>query len=171
MTSDIDHRTIGSDSPKTLAIIQGEPVVLQPDGSIVYNGPMMVDGDGSGPSHGDPDYQRDTSLHLDGQPLNADVDQYIVVPPQIINAVSAIVLGCRATVYHQRSGLRANCVVGDIGPHHKLGEASIATCRALDIPSSPTSGGESSHILTYTIYPGQAAVVNGKRYNLQPRRA
>src|SRR5262250_3176255 len=106
---------------KTIATIEGEDIVLGDDGKVRYKSKAAIDADGIGPSHGDPDKQDDTSLHHNGQPLNADVDQYIVVPPAIIVGVGApIVLGSQAHVTFRDNTVDA--VVGDIGPHAKLGE-------------------------------------------------
>lgn len=123
-----------------------------------------IDGDGTGPSHGDPDFQGDTSLHEHHSALNADEDQYIAIPPQIRDCVSEPVLGCQGHAKH--GGKTAQFVVGDIGPKNKLGEVSIALANALGIPSSPTTGGTLEGV-EYTIYPGQPANVNGKIYDLQ----
>lgn len=150
---------------KIIATIEDCDIVEQADGSVTWTAKMAIDGDGVGPSHGDPDYQNHTSLKPD---LNADVDQYIVVPPAIIKGVVGIVLGCAGTVKNQINGLICDVVVGDVGPHNKLGEASIATAKALGVPASPTSGGNASHVFEYTIRPGVPAIVNGKTYALQP---
>lgn len=125
-----------------------------------------IDGDGTGPSHGDPDYQDDTSLHDHHSALNADEDQYIAIPLEIRDAVKQPVLGCQGHAKH--GGKIAQFVVGDIGPKNKLGEVSIALANSLGIPSSPTTGGTLEGV-QYTIYPGQPANVNGKQYDLQTK--
>lgn len=153
---------------KIIATIEGENITGNDDGSITYKAKLAVDTDGSGPLHGDRCAQRDTSLHLDGKALNADEDRYIVVPPAILLGVQGVVLGCQAHVKNTRNGMETDAVVGDIGPHKKLGEASVATAKALGINPSPTSGGVDEHIVEYTIWPGRAAVVEGKEYHLQP---
>lgn len=123
-----------------------------------------IDGDGSGSSHGDPDFQSDTFY----QPaLNADIDQYIAVPPQLVKSVKRIVVGSKVTLENETNGVSIDAVVGDIGPHTKLGEISIAAAYALGIPSSPTKGGIEKHIIHTTIFPGIPAVVNNKTYQLQ----
>lgn len=152
---------------KVLGIIEGETITQQDDGRVTWRAKAAVDTDGSGPLHGDPDAQSDTSLHLDGNALNADVDRYIVVPPAIRDGVAGIVLGCQGEVWNKRNGLSTKVVVGDIGPHKKLGEVSVATANALGINASPTVGGEDDHIFEYTIWPGVAAIVEGKQYDLQ----
>lgn len=152
---------------KTLATIEGCPIIAADDGSEVFWKAFgRVDVDGSGPSHGDPDYQNDTTLHLNGKPLNADVDLYIVVPPQVINGVRQIVMGCQGAVFY--NGKTIQVVVGDRGPKHRLGEMSRACAIALGINPSPVSGGVDSPDVEYRIWPGNAAVVNGKAYVLQP---
>ena len=151
--------------------IEGEDIVEGDDGKVRYKAKAAVDADGSGPSHGDPYKQDDTSLHRNGQPLNADVDQYIVVPPAIISGVAPIVLGSQAQVTNTFNSKRCEAVVGDIGPHKKLGEISVACAVALGIPSSPVSGGVDEHVVEYVIEPGVPAVVNGVTYQLQPSGA
>lgn len=151
---------------KTLATIEDVVVTLHDDGSITFTAPAMIDGDGSGSSHGDPDFQGDTSLHDHGKALNSDVDRYIVVPPQIIKAVAPLVMGCQARVVNTHTGHATDAVVGDIGPRSKIGEISIATAKAIDVDASPTTGGEERHIIAYTIWPGKPGVVCGKQYTL-----
>lgn len=156
---------------RIIANIDGEPIVELNDLSVTYRAKAAVDTDGSGPLHGDPDAQTDTSLHLDGKPLNADVDRYIVVPPAIIQGVKEIVLGCQAYVTNTTNGMNTEAVVGDVGPRKKLGELSVACAKALGINPSPTRGGEDSHVIHYSLHPGMAAVVQGKQYALQPYRS
>lgn len=138
------------------------------DFSVTFRAKAAIDGDGTGSSHSDPDFQGETSLKHNGQSLNSDEDKYIVVPPAVIQGVRGVVLGSQAHVLHTVTGVETYAVVGDIGPHAKLGEISIACARALGIPSSPTTGGEDRHVLRYTIRPGVPAVVDGKHYVLQP---
>jgi len=152
---------------RIIATIEGEPITENDDGSVSYRAKLAVDTDGKGPLHGDPCAQRDTSLHLDGEALNADEDKYIVVPPAVLLGVKGVVLGCQAHLKNMRNGQETDAVVGDIGPHKKLGEASVATAKALGINPSPTSGGVDEHIVEYTLWPGKAAVVDGKNYELQ----
>jgi hypothetical protein len=151
--------------------IEGEAITLDDDGKIHYRAKAAIDADGIGPSHGDPDKQNDTSLHHNGQPLNADVDQYIVVPPAIIAGVKPIVLGSQAHVTNTGNGKTCAAVVGDVGPHRKLGEISVACAKALGIPSSPVSGGVDEHVIKYVIEPGVPAVVNDVTYQLQSSSA
>ena len=137
---------------------------LAPVEKVSWLSKAAIDGDGSGDSHGDTCFQNDTSLHNNGNPLNSDVDRYIVVPPQVQQRTRGIVLGCIATVTHTKTGLQCAAVVGDIGPHHKIGEISCATAWALGLDPSPIHGGTDLHDIYYEIFPGQPA----PGYTLQP---
>ena len=156
---------------RIVATIESEEITEHDDGSVTFRAKAAVDTDGIGPLHGDPDAQRTTSLTWQGKSLNADIDKYIVVPPAIIAGVKGVVLGCQASCFHIRTRKTTLAVVGDIGPHKKLGEVSVATAKALGIDPSPTTGGTSSHVIEYTLYPGKPAVVDGKQYSLQPSGA
>lgn len=153
---------------RVIATIEGEPITELSDGSVTYRAKAAVDTDGSGPLHGDPDAQAETSLKLGGKSLNADLDCYVIVPPAIIRGVKGIVLGSQAHVVNLKTGLSCDAVVGDIGPHKKLGELSVACAHSLGIPPSPVDGGLEEHVVFYHIRPGVPAVVNGKQYALQP---
>ncbi len=143
-----------SDERQVLATVEDQPIYW--DGKTVsYNGYGRIDDDGTGGAHGDPYHQSDTSLHNDGHPLNADVDRYIVVPPQILDGVKPIVLGSKAVVTYQEK--TADAVVGDVGPHHRLGEMSMALASALGINPNPNIGGVDSPVVHYEITPGVAA--------------
>lgn len=156
---------------KVIGTWEGEDVTLHADGSITFRAKFAVDTDGCGPMHGDPDGQDDTSLHYQGKPLNADIDKYIVLPPGIITAVPGIVLGCKAHVLNTRTDMDSDAVVGDVGPHKRIGEGSVALANTLGIDPSPVSGGEEDHVCEYTVQPGVVAYVDGTLYELQPYRA
>jgi hypothetical protein len=140
---------------KVIETIEGHDVILEDDGRITYTAKAAIDADGSGPSLGDPDFQSNTSLHLDGKALDATKVRYIVVPPSIISAVTPRVLGCQAHVSFQ--GKTVDAVVGDVGPRHKIGEISVKCAQDLGIPHSPTKGGVPLGV-HYEIKPGQAAL-------------
>lgn len=141
---------------------------LTPGGRVHFVADADIDSDGAGLSHGDPDHRGDTSLHRNSQPLNADVDRYIVVPPIICTSVQGIVLGSQATVTNRRNGITCAAVVGDIGPKYKDGEISIALAKALNINPDPVRGGEDAAVIEYLIDPGTPAEVLGISYQLQP---
>lgn len=153
----------------TLTIPNGVDVTVNDDHSMELVSCMNIDGDGSGGNlENDPDFQPDTTY----QPaLNARLDRFIVVPPQVVDVVPEPVIGCRATVLDLDTNLWTEAVVGDVGPSDKIGEASIALAAALHVPSDPVTGGDQRRHFKYTIYPGVAACVHGKTYALQPRRS
>lgn len=150
-----------------LMTIAGIDIIKGDDERLTFLAGMMIDDDGSGPSLGDPDYQNDTSLHWNGRPLNAEEDKWIVLPPEIIRSVKGIVLGCQAQVMNATNGLTSYAVVGDVGPHGKLGEGSIALANALQIPSDPLNGGIERRVIRYSVFPGVPAIVDGKQYQLK----
>jgi hypothetical protein len=137
------------------------------DGRVYFTADADIDVDGSGSSHGDPCYQPDTTLHHNGRALNSDVDKFIVVPPIICQAVKPKVLGCLAKVTNTKNGRKCLAVVGDIGPTKKTGEISRAVAFALGIDPSPTTGGEDSAVIQYEIFPGTAALVDDRQYELK----
>jgi hypothetical protein len=156
---------------RIIATIENEPITEHDDGSVTFRAKAAIDSDGIGPHHGDKTAQNETSLKVNGQYLNADEDCYIVVPPAIINGVKGIVLGCQAHVTNSKTGAYTDAVVGDIGPHNKLGEISCATASAIGLNPSPVSGGVDAHIIDYVLHPGDPAVVGLRKYTLQPSGA
>ena len=151
---------------RIIATIEGEPITEHDDESVSWKSKAAIDSDGVGPHHGDKTAQDETTYKPD---LNADVDRYIVVPPAVRNGVKGVVIGCLAHVTDTRSGRRHTAaVVGDVGPHKKLGEISCACASAIGLNPSPVSGGVDEHVIEYVIWPGIPAVVNGTQYKLQP---
>jgi hypothetical protein len=98
--------------------------------------------------------------------VDSETVPYIVVPPIIISAVRGIVKGCQA--YATYKGKTYSGVVADVGPRTKIGEVSIAMAKLLGIPSSPRTGGLNKPDITYTVHPGEPAVVNDEIFVLQP---
>lgn len=159
-------------SDRLIATIEGEPIIEHDDGRVSYTAKAAIDDDGSDNHWHDQFWQADTSEHDKmGRALDAGTIRYIVVPPAIIRGVNGIVLGCCARVTNIRTGVSTLAVVGDIGPHVKLGEISVACAIAIGIPSSPISGGVDAHIIAYELWPGLAAVVDGIEFPLTPSRA
>lgn len=136
------------------------------DGSYQFTGDMDVDVDGSPNWRRDPYGQADTTLHHNGQPINSDVVKGIVLPPECINFVKPVVMGCKAEVTYK--GRTVPAVVFDSGPHFKLGEGSAALASALGINPDPNHGGRETPDVTYRWWPGVPAVVDGVTYKLQP---
>lgn len=96
--------------------------------------------------------------------VDANAEVYIVLPGHWRAEAKGVVLGCRAVVTDRKTGHEIEAVVADFGPRSKLGEASIACCRAFGVPSSPRDGGSDEKRFTYHFFPGQAA----PGYELQP---
>jgi len=152
---------------KQIDCIEGQPIryddVAQ---TLSFMGRGRIDDDGYGSAHKDPDHQNDTTLHLNGRALNADVDFYIVIPEQVPNEVPPIVLGSLVEVTY--NGVTVLAVVGDTGPKKRLGEMSIALAKALGINADPNIGGDDYPTVSYLIHMGVPALVNGIQYALQP---
>lgn len=82
---------------KIIDTIEGEPITLGDDGKIRYKAKAAIDDDGIGKSHGDPDFQNNTTLQQNGHALNADEDRYIAIPPAIIAGVAPSFSAARRT--------------------------------------------------------------------------
>lgn len=146
----------------------GADVTLHDDGRISFIGDLDIDCDGSGGNpHGDPYFQPDTTLHHDGRALDAETVPFIVLPPEIIGALAPQFLGAKARITNLSNGRSCECVVGDVGPRRKLGEASPAAARAVGISDNPNTGGEDAPRVLYEVWPGIPAVVNGVAYELK----
>jgi len=160
---------------KIIATIEGRDVILLEDGHLSWLAKAAIDSDGVDAAgqpnniYHDPYYQPETSLRHNGQSLNALSESYIVVPPAVIKGVLPVVLGCQARVHNRVTGKITEAVVGDIGPHAKIGEISIHCAEEVGMPSNPNNGGEDNpDMVLYEIWPGTPAVVNGVQYSLQP---
>lgn len=84
---------------------------------------------------------------------------YIVLPG---NHSAGAKLGDFAVVFNQKNGKIANAIYADVGPSSKIGEGSIALAKALEIPSSPKTGGVVNDVI-YIAFPGSG---NGKPRSL-----
>jgi hypothetical protein len=149
-----------------LMTIGGVPIFTGWGGQYVaFISDLDVCTDGTGPSHGD-DYHLNQTAYTPS--LNADVDPYVVVPPQIRMKVPPVVMGCLARVTNLRlPHLWGWGVMGEIGPDTKTGECAICLAQHLN-PTVSANSGDSNHIYLYELWPGRAAVVNGKTYKLIP---
>jgi len=128
---------------------------------------LDVCNDGSGPSHGDPYYQSQTAYYNSGKYLNADKDKYLVIPPQIRSMVPPVVMGCQGQVTNLDTKVESAAVTGEIGPSSKTGEAAYCLAKILN-PGISHNTGDSRQIYLYELWPGKAAVVDGKTYKLEP---
>jgi Fungal chitosanase of glycosyl hydrolase group 75 len=138
---------------------------------VAFISDLDVCNDGSGPSHGDPYHQSQTAYYSGGRGggkyLNADVDQYLVIPPQIRKGVPPVVMGCQGRITNLLTGKWFPAVVGDIGPSDKTGEAAYCVAKLLNDKITYNTG-DTRSIYLFELWPGIAAVVNGFTYKLQP---
>jgi hypothetical protein len=147
-------------------IIQDNEKLKDDQPSYIWFGDADNDVDGCPYWNEDPYGQPETSLTYQGKPINGDQVPFIVVPPQVINMIVGVVLGCAGEMDY--NGKHVDCVVADSGPKSKIGECSPAALRALGLPAPHNgNGGLDTQEILYRIWPGVAAVVNGITYNLQ----
>jgi hypothetical protein len=99
-------------------------------------------------------------------PVDANLVPYVVVNPIVRARARGIVLGCHAVLTYGSRVVAA--VVADVGPENKIGEMSIAAAKALGIPGGPRGVGDLSGPISWHLYPGVPAVVNGSTYELKP---
>jgi len=136
-------------------------------GYVSFISNLDVCTDGVGEPHGDDYHLSRTAYQNGGEFLNADEDQYIVVPPQIRNGVAPVVMGCQARATHLLTGKWYPAVVGDIGPSSKTGEAAYCLAKKLNRKVTANSG-DDRLIFLYELWPGIPAVVGTKTYKLEP---
>jgi N-acetylmuramoyl-L-alanine amidase len=137
------------------------------DGSYVrFISDLDICNDGSGPSHGDPHHQSATAYYNGGKYLNADVDKYIVIPPQVRSMVEGKVMGCKAILTNLDSELPQDAVTGEIGPDDKTGEAAYCLAKIVN-PNITHNSGDKSLIYLYELWPDVPAVVDDKTYKLE----
>jgi len=134
---------------------------------VAFISDLDICNDGSGPPHGDPDYQPETAYYNGGKFLNADKDKYLVIPPQIRSGVPPVVMGCMGRVTNLRTSVSSQAVTGEIGPSDKTGEAAYCLAKVLN-PKISHNSGDKNRIYLYECWPGIPAVVDGKSYKLEP---
>lgn len=128
---------------------------------------LDVCNDGSGPEHDDPSYQPQTAYYNGGNFLNADVDKYIVIPPQIRSMAPGVVMGCQGRLTNLKTGVSHAAVVGEIGPDDITGEAAYCLAKIVN-PDVTHNCGDDDAAYLYELWPDKPAVVNGKTYKLEP---
>ncbi len=150
---------------KIIAHIEGCDVFEDEDGRVHFAAKAAIDNDGSDNRQKDSDWQKDTSLHFAGKPVDSEKVPGIVVPPAIIKGVRSVVLGCAAKVTYK--GITIDAVTFDIGPRLRLGEMSPELARRLGIDPSALRGGVDEHVVQYQLWPGNAAIVDDVHYELK----
>lgn len=163
---------------ETIGIIQGcriqKTVDIYGKEFVFFVADLDIDRDGSEATHWnagqwyDKWFQPDTTVHSpNGLPLDAYRVPFVVVPPLVCQKTKGIVLGSECLLTNTLNGRSVLCVVGDIGPHFKIGEASPDAAIALGINPDPMRGGESRHVIDYEIRVGKAAFIDGVQYKLK----
>jgi hypothetical protein len=133
---------------------------------IQFKSDLDVCTDGTGEHYDDQSPQDETAYYNGGKFLNADVDQYIVIPPQVRSMVGPVVMGCQARATRISTKQAFDAVTGEIGPDNKTGEAAICLAQKLN-PNVSANSGDSKHDYLYELWPGVPAKVNGKHYKLE----
>src|SRR5262252_8052121 len=73
-------------------------------GYVAFVSDLDVCTDGTGDDHGDDYHQNETAYYNGGEFLDADEDQYLVIPPQIRSDVPPVVMGCQGRVTNLKTG-------------------------------------------------------------------
>jgi len=150
---------------RELTTIGGVTIYISPkDDYICFVSDLDVCTDGTGNHHGDNTPLDETAYN---PYLNADKDSYIVIPPQVRMMPKPVVLGCQAKLTRLDNMKSSDAVTGEIGPETKTGEAAYCLARAMN-PKVSANSGDGRLIYFYELWPGKAAVVEGKKYKLQP---
>jgi hypothetical protein len=155
----------------TLFSIEGIPIQCSDDGKYgTYLGHGRIDDDGAGGNFwNDPDFQPDTTEHdRQGHALNAETFPYFVVPPQIRAAFKGVVIGCKGRITNILNGQSIDCLIGDIGPHTKLGELSSFAAKQLGLNPDGNCGGTEQLILKYEFWPDLPFTYDNVTYPLLP---
>jgi hypothetical protein len=134
---------------------------------VCFYSDLDICNDGSGPDYDDPHHQSQTAYYNGGKFLNADVDKYIVIPPQVRAMVPPVVMGCQARMTNLLTGKWSPAVTGEIGPDDKTGEAAYCIAKELN-PEITHNSGDDRLVYLYELWPGIPAVVDGKTYKLEP---
>lgn len=142
------------------------------DGDYVrFHSDLDICNDGSGPDYDDPHHQAQTAYYSGGKEggkyLNADVDRYIVVPPQVRALLPGVVMGCRGRVTNLKTGVSEEGVVGEIGPDDTSGETAYCLAKLVNPAIGHNTGDKSRHYL-YELWPDEPARDGEFTYKLQP---
>jgi len=107
----------------------------------------------------------DPSIKDPGNPrryVDSETIPFIAFPSRLFAAAGGDVsrlglgvnLGDYVIVYDIKSGMAVGAFFADVGPAYKLGEASIAVAKALNVPASPKDGGvDSPTRIAYVVFP------------------
>lgn len=133
--------------------------VMKKNGAVYWHSGMSIDCDGQPGSRcnqtTDPWFQSQTAWNQsDGRPLKAEVLPFVVIPlpSEIWNYADSGIKGGDLVVMAYKDEYVFG-VVGDLGPSHRIGEASYAAASALGISPNPKTGGTANGV-TYVVFPG-----------------
>lgn len=131
---------------------------------------LVDDGHGAPTDDGQGNWYSQTTYAWRGRPLatryvDATSVPYVVVNPIVRQKAVGVVIGCRARVTRGETSIDA--VVADVSGADDIGELSIKAAQLLGIPDSPRHGGVSGGV-TFEMWPGTAASLDGEDYELQP---
>jgi len=151
-----------------LIVIGGVTIYSTKKGDyICFVSDLDVCTDGTGNHYNDQTPQDETAYYNGGKFLNADIDRYIVIPPQLRTMPDPVVLGCQAKLTRLDTGKHHAAVTGEIGPDNKTGEAAICLAQYMN-PDVTANSGDSRLIYFYELWPGKPARVGQKTYKLEP---
>ena len=130
---------------------------------------VLIDDEGQPKNDGQGNFYSSTTYAWSDRPLETRyVDStevpYVVVNPIVRRRARGVVIGCKARITYR--GQSIDAVVADISGPADIGELSIAAADQLGIPSSPRHGGVGRGV-SFELWPGQPAEVNGETYELQ----
>ena len=94
-------------------------------------------------------YSNTNPLHW----TNSETVPFYVVPVALKN-LAGMTIGDVAYVYNTSNGMGCYAIYADSGPAGKLGEGSMFLATQLGLNNSPKTGGTSSGIIEYVIFPG-----------------
>jgi hypothetical protein len=137
------------------------------DHYIAFISDLDICNDGTGPDYGDPSYQSETAYYNGGKFLNADKDKYIVIPPQVRSMIAPVVMGCQGRLTRLDTGIWSAAVTGEIGPDDITGEAAYCLAKEIN-PKITHNSGDDRRIYLYELWPDVPAIVDGKKYKLEP---
>jgi hypothetical protein len=154
-------------------MIDGVNFLRSKDGSYCcFTSDLDICNDGSGPDYNDPHHQSQTAYYSGNKEgtskyLNADVDRYIVVPPQVRAKLPGVVMGCRGQVTNMKTKITYEGVVGEIGPDYTSGECAYVLAKMIN-PMIEHNSGDKSRNYFYELWPGVPATDGDFTYKLQP---
>jgi hypothetical protein len=82
---------------------------------------------------------------------SGNVPYYVV--PNSLKTMSGLYMGDVGYIYNTQNGLGSFAILADIGPSGKLGEGSMQLAQRLGINPNPKTGGTSSPIIYYILFP------------------